>query len=96
MSSSDDEHHGEAMGSCLLSEANDLKRPLQIVAKELNVSLDLLECLLRGDLEVGAALDVMRKMSEAHAVSAIREDDHTMFAIISSTITMYIYVYIYI
>lgn len=58
----------KAMGSCLLSEANDLKRPLPIVAKELNVSLDLLECLLRGDLEVSDALDVVRKMSEVYAV----------------------------
>ena len=58
----------KAMGSCLLSEANDLKRPLPIVAKELNVSLDLLECLLRGNLEVSDALDVIRKMSEVYAV----------------------------
>jgi len=57
-----------AMGACLLSEANDLKRPLPIVAKELNVSLDRLQCLLRGDLEVSDALDVLRKMSEVYPV----------------------------
>ena len=52
------------MGACLLSEANDLKRPLPIVAKELNVDLAKLECLLQGNLEVSDALDVLRKMSE--------------------------------
>eukprot|EP00440_Ansanella_granifera_P051892 gb/GFBE01056262.1/.p1 GENE.gb/GFBE01056262.1/~~gb/GFBE01056262.1/.p1 ORF type:complete len:770 (+),score=139.74 gb/GFBE01056262.1/:1-2310(+) len=58
----------KAMGACLLSEANDLKRPLPIVAKELNVSLERLECLLRGNLEVSDALDVLRKMSEVYPV----------------------------
>ena len=91
------------MGACLLSEANDLKRPLPIVAKEqfivpissallsfsslqeLNVSLERLECrlgsmarqkdtaacvflcqgLMKGNLEVSDALDIVRKMSEA-------------------------------
>jgi len=57
-----------AMGACLLSEANDLKRPLPTVAKELNVSLAKLECLLKGDLEVGDALNVLRKMSEVYPV----------------------------
>lgn len=58
-----------AMGACLLSEANDLKRPLPIVAKELNVDFSKLESLLRGDLEVNDALDVLRKMSEVYPVS---------------------------
>ncbi|CAE7885058.1 TPIP1 [Symbiodinium microadriaticum] len=58
----------KAMGACLLSEANDLKRPLPIVAKELNVNLERLECLLKGNLEVSDALDIMRKMSEVYAV----------------------------
>eukprot|EP00930_Biecheleria_cincta_P075636 TRINITY_DN6280_c0_g2_i1.p1 TRINITY_DN6280_c0_g2~~TRINITY_DN6280_c0_g2_i1.p1 ORF type:complete len:718 (-),score=94.73 TRINITY_DN6280_c0_g2_i1:100-2079(-) len=57
-----------AMGACLLSEANDLKRPLPIVAKELNVSLDRLDCLLHGNLEVSDALDVLRRMSEVYPV----------------------------
>lgn len=58
----------KAMGACLLSEANDLKRPLPIVAKELNVKLELLECLLQGNLEVSDAFDVIHKMSEVYAV----------------------------
>ncbi|CAE8583141.1 unnamed protein product, partial [Polarella glacialis] len=57
-----------AMGACLLSEANDLKRPLNIVAQELNVSLERLEALLHGNLEVSDALDVLRKMSEVYPV----------------------------
>jgi len=57
-----------AMGACLLSEANDLKRPLPIVAKELNISLTKIECLLKGNLEVSDALDVLRKMSEVYPV----------------------------
>eukprot|EP00928_Gymnodinium_smaydae_P057471 TRINITY_DN4070_c0_g2_i1.p1 TRINITY_DN4070_c0_g2~~TRINITY_DN4070_c0_g2_i1.p1 ORF type:complete len:779 (+),score=93.76 TRINITY_DN4070_c0_g2_i1:77-2338(+) len=57
-----------AMGACMLSEANDLKRPLNVVAKELNVSLAKLENLLRGDLEVDEALDVLRKMSEVYPI----------------------------
>lgn len=57
-----------AMGACLLSEANDLKRPLAIVAKELNIDLPRLESLLRGDLEVSDALEILRKMSEAYPV----------------------------
>jgi len=57
-----------AMGSCLLSEANDLKRPLPIVAKELNIDLKKLEYLLSGDLGLSEALDVLRKMSEVYPV----------------------------
>eukprot|EP00929_Paragymnodinium_shiwhaense_P007948 TRINITY_DN111870_c0_g1_i1.p1 TRINITY_DN111870_c0_g1~~TRINITY_DN111870_c0_g1_i1.p1 ORF type:complete len:760 (+),score=169.26 TRINITY_DN111870_c0_g1_i1:98-2377(+) len=57
-----------AMGACLLSEANDLKRPLTIVAQELNVGLEKLQCLLDGQLEVGDALDVLKKMSEVYPV----------------------------
>ncbi|CAJ1404013.1 unnamed protein product [Effrenium voratum] len=68
LSEEDTREQVKAMGACLLSEANDLKRPLPIVAKELNVSLDLLECFLTGNLEVSDALDIMRKMSEVYAV----------------------------
>lgn len=68
LSAEDTREQVKAMGSCLLSEANDLKRPLPIVAKELNVSLELLECLLQGNLEVSDAFDVIRKMSEVYAV----------------------------
>eukprot|EP00931_Biecheleriopsis_adriatica_P092930 TRINITY_DN66690_c0_g1_i1.p1 TRINITY_DN66690_c0_g1~~TRINITY_DN66690_c0_g1_i1.p1 ORF type:complete len:795 (+),score=130.26 TRINITY_DN66690_c0_g1_i1:70-2385(+) len=68
LSEEDTRSQVKAMGACLLSEANDLKRPLPIVAKELNVSLDQLECLLRGNLEVSDALDVLRKMSEVYPV----------------------------
>lgn len=57
-----------AMGACFLSEANDLKRPLPIVAKELNVELPRLESLVRGDLDLGDALDILRKMSEVYPV----------------------------
>eukprot|EP00405_Crypthecodinium_cohnii_P031507 CAMPEP_0206524588 /NCGR_PEP_ID=MMETSP0324_2-20121206/68263_1 /ASSEMBLY_ACC=CAM_ASM_000836 /TAXON_ID=2866 /ORGANISM="Crypthecodinium cohnii, Strain Seligo" /LENGTH=692 /DNA_ID=CAMNT_0054019163 /DNA_START=48 /DNA_END=2123 /DNA_ORIENTATION=- len=57
-----------AMGSCLLSEANDLKRPLPIVAKELNIDMAKLDSLLKGDLGIGEALDVLRKMSEVYPV----------------------------
>lgn len=56
------------MGACLLSEANDLKRPLPIVAQELDVSLEKLERLLQGDLEVSEALGVLRRMSEVYPV----------------------------
>lgn len=68
LSESDVRAQVAAMGACLLSEANDLKRPLPTVAKELNVSLAKLECLLKGDLEVGDALNVLRKMSEVYPV----------------------------
>jgi methylphosphonate synthase len=57
-----------AMGACLLSEANDLKRPLPIVAQEINVNLAKLECLIKGNLEVADALEVLRKMSEVYPV----------------------------
>lgn len=61
-------HQVAAMGACLLSEANDLKRPLHIVAKELNVELSRLESLIRGDLDVSEALEVLRRMSEVYPV----------------------------
>lgn len=57
-----------AMGACLLSEANDLKRPLTVLAHELNMDLAKLECLLQGNLEVSDALGVLRKMSEVYPV----------------------------
>lgn len=57
-----------AMGACLLSEANDLKRPLSIVAKDLNLKKAKLDCLISGDLEVSDALDVLRRMSETYPV----------------------------
>lgn len=57
-----------AMGACLLSEANDLKRPLPLVAKELGVDFAMLENLLQGDLDVTTALDVLKRMSEVYPV----------------------------
>eukprot|EP00927_Polykrikos_kofoidii_P016771 TRINITY_DN17607_c0_g1_i3.p1 TRINITY_DN17607_c0_g1~~TRINITY_DN17607_c0_g1_i3.p1 ORF type:complete len:752 (-),score=114.17 TRINITY_DN17607_c0_g1_i3:131-2386(-) len=57
-----------AMGACLLSEANDLKRPLPTVARELNIPLAKIQCILAGDLEVSEALDVLRKMNEVYPV----------------------------
>jgi hypothetical protein len=57
-----------AMGSCMLSEANDLKRPLPIVAQELNIGLEKLESLKDGQLEVSDALDVLKKMSEVYPI----------------------------
>jgi len=68
LSEADERAQVAAMGACLLSEANDLKRPLSIVAKELNFDLAKLECLLRGDLQVNDALDVLKRMSEVYPV----------------------------
>jgi len=57
-----------AMGACLLSEANDLKRPLEIVASELNIELEKLQQLCSGELDVGDALAIARRMSEVYPV----------------------------
>lgn len=57
-----------AMGACFLSEANDLKRPLSTVAVELNVSFSKIQGLLKGDLELNDALEVLRKMSLVYPV----------------------------
>ena len=69
------------MGSQLLSEANDLKRPLDIAAAEMGVELPFLEAFVNGEIELGAAHNVMRKMSETYPVALsdllVETDDTT-------------------
>ena len=59
----------EKMGKALLSEANDLKRPLPIVAQELDVELGLLNAMVSGKVEVETAYDLVRSMSATYPVS---------------------------
>jgi len=57
------------MGKALLSEANDLKRPLPIVAQELDVNLGLLDAMVDGKVEVETAYDLVKAMSDTYPVS---------------------------
>jgi methylphosphonate synthase len=58
-----------AMGAALLSEANDLKRPLDVVAKELNLDISILKAFLAGAIEPDMARVIVRKMTETYPVS---------------------------
>lgn len=57
------------MGKALLSEANDLKRPLPIVAQEMDVELGLLDAMVDGKVEVDTAYELVRSMSATYPVS---------------------------
>lgn len=73
-----------AMGASLLSEANDLKRPLPIVAKELNIDISILKAFMMGTIELDMARVIMRKMTETYPISLadlwIEHDDTTLGA----------------
>lgn len=57
------------MGSQLLSEANDLKRPLEIAAAEMGVELPFLDAFMNGDVELDAAHHFLRTMSTTYPVA---------------------------
>lgn len=58
-----------SMGATFLSEANDLKRPTEIVAKELNLDHDLLTSFIDGEVEMETAYNIMRCMSDNYPVA---------------------------
>jgi len=58
-----------AIGARLLAEANDLKRPLEIVAAELNFPDGILDELLKGNVELDAAQEILRKVNSNYPVS---------------------------
>ena len=56
------------IGQRILSEANDLKRTLETVSKDISVSLDSLNLLLEGKLDSGEAFEIVQKFSEVYPV----------------------------
>ena len=69
------------MGSQLLSEANDLKRPLEIAAAEMGVDLGFLNAFVDGEVEIEAAHGLMRNMSSTYPVALsdlLVESDDTL------------------
>ena len=69
------------MGSQLLSEANDLKRPLEIAAAEMGVELPFLEAFMNGDIELDTAHEFLRRMATTYPVALsdllVETDDTT-------------------
>ncbi|CAD7959305.1 unnamed protein product [Amoebophrya sp. A120] len=59
----------KAIGSRLLAEANDLKRPVEIIAQELNFPDTLLDDLLNGNVELETAQEILRKVNTNYPVS---------------------------
>merc|ERR1719375_1558167 len=57
------------MGSALLSEANDLKRPIGVLAKELNIDLGIINAFVKGDIEPEMAQSILQKMTETYPVA---------------------------
>lgn len=67
------------MGHNFLSEANDLKRPLPIVATELGVPLEVLEAFTQGEVDTATATSLIQQMAETYPVPLgdllIEQDD---------------------
>eukprot|EP00392_Amoebophrya_sp_AT5.2_P004319 g4327.t1 len=58
-----------AIGARLLAEANDLKRPVEIIAQELNFPEGVLDDLLSGNIELETAQEILRKVNTNYPVS---------------------------
>eukprot|EP01050_Picozoa_sp_SAG11_P012329 SAG11_NODE_1364_length_5109_cov_2.966866_5_plen_201_part_00 len=56
------------MGQAFLSEANDLKRPVGIMARELDIDVGKIEAFTEGKVEMDTAYDLMRAMSATYPV----------------------------
>ena len=48
------------IGQRILSEANDLKRTIETVSKDLSISLDKLNALIDGNLEMSEAVEIVQ------------------------------------
>ncbi|CAD7954441.1 unnamed protein product [Amoebophrya sp. A25] len=59
----------KAIGSRLLAEANDLKRPVDVIAQELNFPEGLLDELLNGNVELETAQEILRRVNTNYPVS---------------------------
>ena len=56
------------IGQRILSEANDLKRTIETVSKDLSISLDKLNALIDGNLEMSEAVEIVQSFSKVYPV----------------------------
>jgi len=72
--------YAKALGSRILSEANDLKRTPEALANELNLEITFVQSVIEGKASIDDAIDVLKKMAAAYPVSLSNiwiDDDDT-------------------
>lgn len=69
MSGFSDKDHLVAVGARIFSEANDLKRTVEALAREIGFDLDTVRAVVEGRAEAGTAESVVRAMADTYPVS---------------------------
>ena len=71
----------QQMGRGFLSEANDLKRPVEILANEMDIDVNKIHAFTQGKVELDTAYDMMVSMSKTYPVALgdlwMEQDDTT-------------------